>query len=78
MGPPEFLVGVDERFEAMSAPGLFSERRPSHAGGERPGGQQMVYRLGAPKGIVGVGFAPMSPSSILTRRQVRTSPTSRA
>ena len=24
MGPPEFLVGVDERFEAMSAPGLFS------------------------------------------------------
>ena len=24
MGPPEFLVGVDERYEAMSAPGLFS------------------------------------------------------
>ena len=24
MGPPEFLVGVDERFEALSAPGLFS------------------------------------------------------
>ena len=24
MGPPEFLVGVDERYEALSAPGLFS------------------------------------------------------
>ena len=24
MGPPEFLVGVDERFEVLSAPGLFS------------------------------------------------------
>ena len=24
MGPPEFLVGVDERFESPSAPGLFS------------------------------------------------------
>src|SRR5271154_3676386 len=25
-GPPEFLVGVDERYEVMSAPGLFSSR----------------------------------------------------
>src|ERR1700684_2526776 len=25
-GPPEFLVGVDERYEALSAPGLFSSR----------------------------------------------------
>src|SRR5215472_4567668 len=24
IGPPEFLVGVDERYEALSAPGLFS------------------------------------------------------
>ena len=25
VGPPEFLVGVDERYEALSAPGLFSK-----------------------------------------------------
>src|SRR5271168_4793923 len=25
-GPPEFLVGVDERYEVMSAPGLFSSQ----------------------------------------------------
>jgi len=25
-GPPEFLVGVDERYEALSAPGLFTSR----------------------------------------------------
>src|SRR4051812_27925072 len=25
MGPPEFLAGVDERFEAMTAPGLFTD-----------------------------------------------------
>src|SRR5580693_2638965 len=24
IGPPEFLVGIDERYEALSAPGLFS------------------------------------------------------
>jgi len=26
-GPPEFLVGVDERYEALSAPGLFKSRQ---------------------------------------------------
>ena len=27
IGPPEFLVGVDERFEVLSAPGLFTSVR---------------------------------------------------
>src|ERR1700731_5372206 len=27
-GPPEFLVGVDERYEAMSSPGLFTSPEP--------------------------------------------------
>src|ERR1700726_778118 len=26
VGPPEFLVGVDERYEVLSSPGLFSSR----------------------------------------------------
>jgi TRAP-type C4-dicarboxylate transport system substrate-binding protein len=26
VGPPEFLVGIDERYEVLSAPGLFSGR----------------------------------------------------
>ena len=26
IGPPEFLVGVDERYEALSAPGLFTSQ----------------------------------------------------
>src|ERR1700689_3943750 len=26
VGPPEFLVGVDERYEVLSAPGLFVDR----------------------------------------------------
>ncbi len=26
IGPPEFLVGVDERYEALSAPGLFASQ----------------------------------------------------
>ena len=70
MGPPEFLVGVDERFEAMSAPGLFSSVDQVMKVAQDPAIQKMMYGLGAAKGVVGVGFAPIGPSSILTKKQV--------
>src|SRR4029079_1987619 len=70
MGPPEFLVGVDERFEAMSAPGLFSSVDQVMKVAQDPAIQKMMYNLGTAKGVVGVGFAPIGPSSILTKKQV--------
>ena len=70
MGPPEFLVGVDERFEAMSAPGLFSSVDQVMKVAQDPAIQKMMYDLGAAKGLIGVGFAPIGPSSILTKKQV--------
>jgi TRAP-type C4-dicarboxylate transport system substrate-binding protein len=71
MGPPEFLVGVDERFEAMTAPGLFTEHDQVMKIMLDPETQKMVYGLGAAKGVIGVGFAPMSPSSILVKKPVK-------
>ena len=35
IGPPEFLVGVDERYEALSAPGLMLQLRPGDEGVSR-------------------------------------------
>jgi TRAP-type transport system periplasmic protein len=70
MGPPEFLVGVDERFEAMSAPGLFSSGDQVMKVIHDPPIQKMIYGLGVSKGLVGVGFAPIGPSSILSKKQV--------
>jgi TRAP-type C4-dicarboxylate transport system substrate-binding protein len=70
MGPPEFLVGVDERFEAPSAPGLFSSVDQVMKVMQDPPIQKMIYGLGVPKGVVGVGFAPIGPSSILTKKPV--------
>jgi TRAP-type C4-dicarboxylate transport system substrate-binding protein len=70
MGPPEFLVGVDERFEAMSAPGLFSSVDQVMKVAQDPAIQKALYSLGEPKGLTGVGFAPIGPSSILTKKQV--------
>jgi TRAP-type C4-dicarboxylate transport system substrate-binding protein len=70
MGPPEFLVGVDERFEAMSAPGLFSSVDQVMKVAQDPPIQKMMYGLGEPKGLTGVGFAPIGPSSILSKKPV--------
>ena len=71
MGPPEFLVGVDERFEAMTAPGLFTDHDQVMRMMLDPETQKLVYNLGVAKGVVGVGFAPMSASSILTKKPVK-------
>lgn len=72
MGPPEFLVGVDERFEALSAPGLFSSNEQVVKVMAEPPIRKMMYELGEPKGLTGVGFAPIGPSSILFRKPVKT------
>jgi len=71
MGPPEFLVGVDERFEAMTAPGLFTDHDQVMRIMLDPETQKMVYGLGAAKGVIGMGFAPMSPSAILVKKPVK-------
>jgi TRAP-type C4-dicarboxylate transport system substrate-binding protein len=70
MGPPEFLVGVDERFEAPSAPGLFSSVDQVMRVMQDPPIQKMIYGLGVAKGVLGIGFAPIGPSSILTKKPV--------
>jgi TRAP-type C4-dicarboxylate transport system substrate-binding protein len=72
MGPPEFLVGVDERFETLSAPGLFSNIDQVMKVMADPPIKKMMYELGEPKGLTGIGFAPIGPSSILFRKPVKT------
>jgi TRAP-type transport system periplasmic protein len=69
-GPPEFLVGVDERYEVMSAPGLFSSREQFDKTIADPKVADLMLGLGANKGLAGAGIYPIGPSSILTRKQV--------
>jgi len=71
IGPPEFLVGVDERYEALSAPGLFSSTEQEVRVINDPPVRDLILGLGANKGLVGVGFAPIGPSSIATRKPIR-------
>src|SRR6516162_4425534 len=61
IGPPEFLVGVDERFEALSAPGLVSSTDQAVRVMFDPPVHDMVLGLGANKGLVGIGIIPYGP-----------------
>jgi TRAP-type transport system periplasmic protein len=71
MGPPEFLVGVDKRFEALSAPGLFTSQDQAVKVINDPPVRNMMFELGASKGLEGIGLAPIGPSSMVMRKEVR-------
>jgi len=72
MGPPEFLVGVDIRYEAMSAPGLFSSPAQAERVLADAAVQKMLFGLGEAKGLEGAGIIPIGPSSIVMRKEVKT------
>jgi TRAP-type C4-dicarboxylate transport system substrate-binding protein len=69
--PPEFFVGVDERFEVTAAPGLVD----SMAHGERlaadPTMLKMMLGLGAEKGLHGVALFMNAPQSVIAKGAIR-------
>ena len=71
IGPPEFLVGVDSRFEVLSAPGLVVGMAHGIRVTGDPEVQKMMFGLGANKGIHGVALFVSQPSSIVARAPVR-------
>ncbi len=70
IGPPEFLVGVDARYEALSAPGLFSSQDQDIRVITDPAVRDMMLGFGANKGLTGIGLFPLSPSAIVTVKPV--------
>ncbi len=71
VGPPEFLVGVDERYQALSAPGLFASQDQDIRVISDPAVRDMMLGFGANKGLTGVGLFPLSPSAIVTNKPAR-------
>jgi len=71
IGPPEFLVGVDERYEALSAPGLFTSREQDLRVINDPPVNGMILGLGADKGLFGMAIMLTGPSAIVVRKPVR-------
>jgi TRAP-type C4-dicarboxylate transport system substrate-binding protein len=68
--PPEFFVGVDERFEVMAAPGLVDSMEEGLRLTNNPTVLKLMLGLGANKGLHGVGMFVTQPSSVVSRTPI--------
>jgi TRAP-type transport system periplasmic protein len=68
--PPDFLAGIDERFEVASAPGTFTSLEEAQRAVYDPAFRKAFLGLGADKGLVGICLYVNSPVTILTRAPV--------
>src|SRR5262249_7137456 len=72
VGPPEFLVGVDQRFELLSVPGLFQNDRQAVKTIADPEFSKAFLALGANKGLVGASLFVYGPAAFAMRTPFRT------
>ena len=71
VGPPEFLSGVDSRFEVLSAPGLFKDLAHASRTYQDPEFNTAFLALGANKGLKGIGLFLSGPVAFNTATPVR-------
>jgi TRAP-type transport system periplasmic protein len=69
--PPEFLVGIDERFEVLAAPGLVNSMADGQRVAADPAVLKLMLGLGASKGLHGVALFMATPSSVISRTPIR-------
>jgi TRAP-type transport system periplasmic protein len=69
--PPEFFVGVDERFEVLAAPGLVSSVEQGQRLAADPAVQKAVLALGADKGLRGLGLFLTEASYVAAKTPIR-------
>jgi TRAP-type transport system periplasmic protein len=71
IGPPEFLVGVDDRYEVMSTPGLVTDITHGVRVASDPELQKLMFSFGADKGVHGAALFISQPSSVIARSAIR-------
>jgi TRAP-type C4-dicarboxylate transport system substrate-binding protein len=69
--PPEFFVGIDERFEVLAAPGLIVSVAQGQRLAADPAVRNLMLGLGADKGLRGAGLFMGTPSSVIARAPIR-------
>ena len=69
--PPEFFIGLDERFEVLAAPGLVSSVSQGQQIVDDPDVRNLVLGLGAQKGLHGVALSYAEPSEIIAKNAIR-------
>jgi TRAP-type C4-dicarboxylate transport system substrate-binding protein len=69
--PPEFFVGVDERFEVVAAPGLVESLQHGQRIAADPAVLKLMLGLGADKGLHGAGMFIVQPDSLASKAPIR-------
>ena len=69
--PPEFFVGVDQRYEVMAAPGLVNSLAQGQKLAADPAVLKLMLSLGANKGLHGVGLFMAEPSDVISKDPIR-------
>ncbi len=70
VGPPEFLSGVDARFQVLSSPGLFNDLAHANRVLQDPTFNKAFLALGANKGLKGLGLFISGPFVFVLRKPV--------
>jgi TRAP-type C4-dicarboxylate transport system substrate-binding protein len=71
VGPPEFLVGVDQRFELLSVPGLFQSDQHALKTIADPEFSKAFLAVGANKGLIGASLFFTGPAAFDMRAPFR-------
>jgi TRAP-type transport system periplasmic protein len=69
--PPEFFVGVDERFEVMAAPELVNSLQHGQRLAADPAVLKLMLGLGANKGLHGAGMFIAAPNYLASKAPIR-------
>jgi TRAP-type transport system periplasmic protein len=69
--PPEFLAGIDERFEVLAAPGLVNSIAEGQRVAADPAVLKLMLGLGAKEGLHGVALFMATPASVISRTPIR-------
>jgi TRAP-type transport system periplasmic protein len=71
IGPPEFIVGVDPRFQIVGAPGLVKDIQHGARLTQDARFREALFGFGEAKGIKGIGLVVYGGNTWATRRPVR-------
>jgi TRAP-type transport system periplasmic protein len=69
--PPEFMVGLDQRFEVLAAPGLVSSLVQGQDVAGDPEVRKLMFSLGADKGLHGAGLFMAEPADVVSKNPIR-------
>jgi TRAP-type transport system periplasmic protein len=69
--PPEFFVGVDQRFEVMATPAMVGSVAQGQRLAADPAVRKLMLGLGAEKGLRGVALFMVQPEELVSRMPIR-------